>query len=643
MTIHDQQPMAAERLARTLSGAVSMVAIAGIMMGAIVVVADILGRWFLGTSVYALNEVMSLVFAMAVAATMPAGAAYRVHLKIDLFSQWTGPKVTAWLNVAGSVALFIFFALIAWSVWGSAVGYARSGDATPLLIWPLAPVYFAIATCMGLAALVQAINICCDVARARSVTEQGRTRLIVWIFIAAFSVIVGWVGLWMATDMDALAASIMIQPGNAVLIAFVLLWLGVFLQIPLATVTALIGVVGCFAIISPVASINTFAGDSASFLRNDQVATLPLFLIMGAFAVVAGVSRDLFKLGHVIFGRFKGGLAYTTIAACAGFGAVSGNSVVTSATFGQMALPEMKRLGYRPSLSTATVAAGGTLGALVPPSGVIILFALLTEASIGQLFVAAMVPAILAILMYFAVVFVVVRLNPDAAPAADKPTADETRTAFLGAGPVLGLFTVVIGGLYSGIFNVTESAAVGAACSFFLALGRGRLNRASILEVFSQTTSTVAMIYALIFGGLMFAFFINLGGAPDIVAAWIASIDATPLMILIVLILIYLALGSVMDSFGVMVITVPIVTPIVLGLGYDMLFWGILMLVVVEIGMITPPFGLNLFILKNVDRTVNLGTVMKGVLPFVVADLLKIVLLVAFPALALWLPSTMTP
>jgi TRAP-type C4-dicarboxylate transport system permease large subunit len=201
----------------------------------------------------------------------------------------------------------------------------------------------------------------------------------------------------------------------------------------------------------------------------------------------------------------------------------------------------------------------------------------------------------------------------------------------------------VIGGLYAGVFNVTESAAVGAACSFLLALGRGRLNRATILEVFSQTTSTVAMIYALIFGGLMFAFFINLGGAPDIAAAWIASIDATPLMILIVLILIYLALGSVMDSFGVMVITVPIVTPIVLGLGYDMLFWGILMLVVVEIGMITPPFGLNLFILKNVDRTVQLGTVMKGVLPFVVADLLKIVLLVAFPALALWLPSTMSP
>jgi len=433
--------------------------------------------------------------------------------------------------------------------------------------------------------LVQAINISCDIRRALDVQEEGQTHPIIWVFIAAFVGIIGFVGFMMATNMEAVAMNIFLQPGTSVLIGFALLWLGVFLQIPLASVTALIGVVGCFPIITVVASVDTFAGDSATFLRNDQVATLPLFLIMGAF--------------------------------------------------------EMKRLGYRPSLSTATVAAGGTLGALVPPSGVIILFALLTEASIGQLFIAAMIPALLAILMYFAVVFVVVRMDPDAAPAADKPTAEDTRAAIVGAGPVVALFTIVIGGLYSGVFNVTESAAVGAVASFMLALLRGRLNRASILEVFSQTTTTVAMIYALIFGGLMFAFFINLGGAPDIVSAWIASLDAAPITILIILILIYLALGSVMDSFGVMVITVPIVTPIVLGLGYDMLFWGVLMLVVVEIGMITPPFGLNLFILKNVDPNIRLGTVMKGVLPFVTADLLKIIIIVAFPALSLWLPSTM--
>ncbi|WP_323037238.1 TRAP transporter large permease subunit [Pararhodobacter sp.] len=281
------------------------------------------------------------------------------------------------------------------------------------------------------------------------------------------------------------------------------------------------------------------------------------------------------------------------------------------------------------------------MGALVPPSGVIILFALLTETSIGDLFVAAMIPAALAVLLYFGAVFVIVRWDPNAAPEANGSSLSDLWPALKGSFPVVLMFGVVIGGLYGGLFTATESAAVGAVGAFLLALLRGRLNRGAILRVFSETTATTAMIYALIFGGLSFAFFINMGGAPEMVSAWIASIDARPIFILTLLIIIYLLLGSIMDSFGVMIITLPVVTPIILDLGYDMLFWGILMLVVVEIGMITPPFGMNLFIIKSIDPNVQLSTVMRGVLPFILADLLKIILLVAFPALALWLPSTM--
>jgi len=630
-----------EILARRITGAISMLAIAGILSGAMVIVADVLGRWLFGSAVFAMNEIMSLTFAVAVAATMPAGAAHRVNLKIDLFAQLTGPRLSAWLNTAGSIMLLIFFGMLAWSLWGIAGKYATQGRATALLVISLSPVYYAITASMAAAAIVQVVNIWADIGRALSVKSEQKSHPIVLVIAAALVLAVGVIGYFAIFNFGVIEEFVLTKPKATVLIAFGMLWLGVFAQIPLATVTASIGVVGCIGVIGAEASMNTFAGDAASFLRNDQVATLPLFLIMGAFSVVAGVSGDLFRLGHVLLGRFRGGLAYATIAGCAGFGAVSGNSVVTSATFGRMALPEMNKLGYDQKLSTATIAAGGTLGALVPPSGVIILFALLTEESIGKLFIAAMIPAILAVFLYFTAVFLVVRMNSDSAPASEKATASEIWQAFIGAGPVVGMFTVVIGGLYSGIFTVTESAAVGAACAFFLALARGRLNRKAILDVFSQTTGTVAMIYSLIFGGLMFAFFVNLGGAPDMVGAWISSIDAKPLYVLIVLILIYLLLGSVMDSFGVMVITLPVVTPIVLDLGYDMLFWGVLMLVVVEIGMITPPFGMNLFIIKNIDPNVRLSTVMRGVLPFVGADLIKIILLVAFPALSLWLPSTM--
>lgn len=626
---------------KKITGVISVIAIGSALLGALTIVADVLGRWLFDTSVFALNEIMSAIFAVAIALTLPAGAANRVNLKIDLLAHLTSPRMTAWLKAVGAIMLMIFFAVLAWRLYGLAARYNSQGRASALLQLPLAPTYYAIATAMAAAAVVQVFNFIEDIQDALAEKSTEKSSKWVWGVVVALAILgVGTAG-WAFVDLDGYSDYVMMNPGTAALIGFVLLWLAVLAQIPLATVTAMIGVLGSLAFIGANASMNTFAGNAAEFLRNEQVATLPMFLIMGAFSVAAGVSDDLFRLGHAMLGRFKGGLAYATIAGCAGFGAVSGNSIATSATFGRMALPAMKKAGYAPGLATGSVAAGGTLGALVPPSGVIILFALLTEESIGALFVAAMIPAAVAIFLYFAAVFCVVRLNPNAAPAADAGQRGDMLRALKGSFPVIAMFFVVIGGLYGGIFTATESAAVGAVSAFLIALMRGRLSRNTILKVFSETTSTTAMIYALIFGGLMFSFFINIGGTPDTVSAWISSIDARPILILGLLIVIYLLLGSIMDSFGVMIITLPVVTPIILDLGYDMLFWGVLMLVVVEIGMITPPFGMNLFILKSIDPSTKLGTVMRGVVPFIIADFVKIILIVAFPILSLWLPSTM--
>ncbi|WP_056033741.1 TRAP transporter large permease subunit [Loktanella sp. 3ANDIMAR09] len=626
---------------KKITGVISVISIGAALLGALTIVIDVLGRWLFGVSVFALNEVMSAIFAVAIALTLPAGAANRVNLRIDLLAHLTSPRLTAWLQCLGSVMLGLFFGILAWSLFGLAIRYDDQGRASALLQLPLAPVYFAIAVAMAAAALVQVLNTLEDFALARAQSAGQRSHVVVLLVVGLFLVSTIGIGGWAVFAFDSYATFVLMNPGTATITGFVILWLAVLAQMPLATVTALIGIGGALAVIGGGAAMNTFAGDAASFLRNEQVATLPMFLIMGAFSVAAGVSDDLFRLGQALLGRFKGGLAYATIAGCAGFGAVSGNSIATSATFGRMALPAMKKAGYAPTLSTASVAAGGTLGALVPPSGVIILFALLTETSIGDLFVAAMIPALVAILLYFAAVFVTVRLNPDAAPAADVDSGADLWPAIKGSLPVVVMFAIVIGGLYGGVFTAIESAAVGAISAFGITIARGRLTRDSILRVFAETTATTAMIYSLIFGGLMFAFFINLGGAPDMVSAWIASIDARPVLILTLLIIIYLLLGSIMDSFGVMIITLPVVTPIILDLGYDMLFWGVLMLVVVEIGMITPPFGMNLFIIKSIDPDTRLGTVMRGILPFICADFVKIVLIVSIPALSLWLPSTM--
>ena len=620
-------------------GAISGIAVLGLLAGALVIVIDVALRTTGLGGVTALNEIMGQMFGMAVAATLPAGASRRVNLKVDLMAGHFGPRLTQILAIAGSIALLLFFAALTLYVWQLGVRFVSQGRETLILQWPLGPTYIFAALAMGLAALVQLAKVYRDIIAPPAANVAKSTGIGLAMAGVLCAVILTAI-LWAVIDLPSLQSAASGRPGLFAIVAFALLWLSVLCQIPLAPATALLGIAGTAMVLGMKSTGRVFANDAMEFLTNWQVATLPMFLMMGSFAVAAGISTDIYRVAHAVLGRVKGGLAYATVAGCAGFGAVSGSSVATAATFGRIALPEMAKHKYHPALASGTVAAGGTLGALVPPSGAIILFALLTEQSIGILFIAAMGPALLALLLYFAAIFLTLRVNPEGAPAV--ATAPESLgPALWAAAPVTFLFAVVIGGLYGGVFTATESAAVGAVGAFFLALFRGKLNRARLLGVLAETTATTALIYGLIFGALIFSFYINLGQAPEFVTNAIGGLDTSPMVILIVLLIFYLLLGAVMDSFAVMVITVPVVTPLVVGLGFDIFHWGILMLVVVEIGLITPPFGINLFVLKSLQPDQPIGRVMKGVLPFIAADLVKIALLVAFPAIALWLPSTM--
>jgi len=364
--------------------------------------------------------------------------------------------------------------------------------------------------------------------------------------------------------------------------------------------------------------------------------------MMGSFAAVSGMSDDMYRLGHVLLSRYRGGLALATIGGCAGFGALTGSSPATAATIGRVAIPEMRARGYSPALATGCCAAGGTLGPIVPPgSGPIIVFALLTEASIGQLFVASVGPAVLTILFYFATVMLYVRLAPGAAPPTRTRDPGELGATARQCVPVGILFALVMGGLYFGVFTDTESAAVGAFGAFLFAAWRGKLGRGAFWAVMAETTATTAMIYALIFGAQIFSFFVGVSTLTQSATAWVGSLNLSPLAVMAVILLGYLALGSLMEAFAVMVITVPIVTPLVLSLGFDLVWWGIIMLIVVEVGMIHPPLGLNVFVLKSITPDVPLWTIYRGVLPFCAADLIKLILLVLIPAITLWLPGTM--
>ncbi len=628
-----------EEITDRLTGFISGLAVLGLLTGALVVVADVLWRWTQGGGIAALNEIMGQMFAMAVAATLPAGAARRVNLKVDLMAATFGPRLTRVLTVTGSVLLAVFFGALCYYIWALGLRFVSQGRETLILQWPIGPTYIFVSGAVGLTFLVQLVKIWRDIVspvqtKAEKSSATGLT--LAGILFGTVCAVVVWALVNFASLQD-IAGS---RPGLFVALAFALLWIAVLCQIPLAPTTGLLGIIGTAILLSLPSTGRVFATDSMEFLTNWQVATLPLFLMMGSFSVAAGISDDIYRLANAALGRIKGGLAYATVAGCAGFGAVSGSSVATAATFGRIALPEMTRRKYDANLASGVVAAGGTLGALVPPSGAIILFALLTEQSIGVLFIAAMGPALLALLLYFATIWIVLKVEPDKAPVVHD-LREPLLPALSAAAPVAILFGVVIGGLYGGIFTATESAAVGAVGAFLLALIRGKLSKDRLFEVMSETTATTALIYGLIFGALIFSFYVNLGQAPELIARAIGTMDATPIVILLVLLVFYLLLGAVMDSFAVMVITVPVVTPIVLGLGFDIFHWGILMLVVVEVGLISPPFGINLFVLKSLQPNQPISGVMKGVVPFVLADIVKIVLLVAFPAIALWLPSTM--
>ena len=372
-----------------------------------------------------------------------------------------------------------------------------------------------------------------------------------------------------------------------------------------------------------------------------DLAAVPLFILMGGFASAAGVSADIYRLANAVLGRFRGGLALATIGACAGFGAVTGSSVATAATMGRVSLPEMRNRGYEDRLATGCIAAGGTLGMLIPPSAIMVIYAVLADTSINKMFIAAIIPAIIATLFYMAVIFLTVRISPDAAPAGEAAPPSEIIAATLGAWSVLILFGIVIGGIYGGIFDATEAAAVGAGVAFIFAWARKGLSAGGLWQVLEETASSTGMLYMIVIGAMAFAFFIGITQMPDNIVAWAESLDLAPVVVILAILVLYIFLGAFMDPITMLLITVPVVLPLINSYGYDLLWWGIMTVMVIEIGMITPPLGLNVFVIKSISGGTPLSTIFRGIMPFLIADILRLLLFLLLPVLVIWLPGTM--
>jgi tripartite ATP-independent transporter DctM subunit len=440
-----------------------------------------------------------------------------------------------------------------------------------------------------------------------------------------------------------------VDPGFIIgVLGFVALLALICVRVPIAYTMILVGLVGTGILSGPAIVFSQLKDLAYSQFSNYDLTVLPMFILMGGLAYRCGLSYDLFRGANAWIGRFRGGIAMAAVAACGGFGAVCGSSTATASTMGQVALPELKRYGYSPALATGTLAAGGTLGILIPPSIVLIVYAIMVEANVVTLFAAALIPGLLAVVFFIITVAIYVRLVPQSGPKGEPVSARELLAATLGVVPVLVIFGIVIGGIYAGIYNPTPAAAIGVFLVSLYGYGMRRLSWRDTVEALLETARTSGMIFLILLGAELLKIFMARAGVPQAGAEMLQNSGLSPLAILGLIIVIFLLLGCLMDSLSMIILATPFFWPVVSGLDYglgedDLKIWyGIVTLIVVELGLITPPVGLNVFIINSLSPDVPMRETFKGVMPFFLSEIVRISLLVAFPAITLLLPRLLS-
>jgi tripartite ATP-independent transporter DctM subunit len=416
----------------------------------------------------------------------------------------------------------------------------------------------------------------------------------------------------------------------------------IFLRAPIGLAMLLCGIGGLWlATDGTTVFMARLKSETYSTFSSYSLSIIPLFLLMGQFATHSGMSQALFRAAGAFLGHRKGGMAMAAVGACAGFGAICGSSLATAATMGKVALPELRRSGYAGGFATATLAAGGTLGILIPPSVILVIYAILTEQNIAKLFAAAIIPGLLAALGYMLTIAIYVRLYPDQAGTQDRLPLRDRLQALLPVWPVLLVFGLVVGGIYNGWFTPTEGAAVGAAGTGVIALVSGRLGLGALRDSLMQTATGTGMIFFIVLGAAFYNGFLALTQVPQELSTWVAGQGFSPMMIMVMILVFYLILGCLMDSLSMILLTVPIFWPVISTLDFGMtpdhlaIWFGILVLIVVEVGLITPPVGMNLFIINSMDRTTKITATYRAVLCFVASDIIRVVILLMFPIITL--------
>src|SRR5690242_14089111 len=435
------------------------------------------------------------------------------------------------------------------------------------------------------------------------------------------------------------------SPDAVAVIGFVALFVLMLLRVPVGMALGLVGVCGFGYLVGVAPALKLVGQTSMRTVTDYTFGVIPMFLLMGTFVSNSGMSRELFRAANGFLGHLRGGLGIATVAACGGFAAICGSSVATAATFSAVAYPEMRRHGYPQSFATGVIAAGGTLGAMLPPSTVLAVYGIITEQDIGKLFIAGIIPGILAMTMYLTTIAIIGRVRPGYLPAGARADWSEAFAGLKDIWAPLLLFVFVIGGLY-GLpflprFTPTEAGGVGASGAFLIGVATGRLDRQKILLSLLQATRTAAAVFTVLIGALIFGYFLTITQTPQKVTAFLTGLGLGSYGVLALIMLMYLILGCLMDAMAMIILTVPIIFPVITHLGFDPIWFGIIIVMTVELGLIHPPVGMNVFVIKSVVKDVSFATIFKGVIPFILTDLVRLMILIALPILALWLPSRM--
>jgi tripartite ATP-independent transporter DctM subunit len=425
------------------------------------------------------------------------------------------------------------------------------------------------------------------------------------------------------------------------IIGLVILFALLFIGIPVGVSLGLVAIAGLWVLLGDTATLLKMAITPFRMVESYDLSVLPLFLLMADVCAATGVSRDLYDLAAKWVGRLPGGIAMASIGACAIFAAISSSAVACAATIGSIAIPEMRRFNYDDSLATGTVAAGGTIGILIPPSFMFVLYGILTETSIGKLFMAGFIPGVLQAIFYFIAIYIVCKRNPSIGPRGPATTLKEKIMAFGSCGEVIGLILLVLVGITVGWFTPTEAGSIGAGGAILITLIRRRLTWQNFIQACMSSMKTTGMVFLILVGAYLFTYFITVTNIPMALSNMITGMGVSPMAVVWIIIGTYIFLGTAMEEASMMLLTIPIFTPIIMNLGFDKIWFGVLVVRMMQVAMISPPVGITLFVIKGIAKDVPMGTIYKGVIPFIIADVIHVTLVVFIPGLSMFLPSLM--